>query len=443
MTQHFLPQIFGIGEQSENKSNIFIYSWSKFHPFSFLTGVTKFGKNKNGLLNVPSPVFIDTKEWQTKPDLDKNSILYGMVINDKEGLVLVDKEIQKKFKGIVGDMIKQILKAALGGPPISLKVVMFEPKSTLQRITDYWSFAPEFLRKAAATKNPLDRMKQVIAFAIGGFYIPTKQLKPFNPNIGETFQAEFETGGKIYVEHISHYPTIARFLILDEDYKFHGYFDFSTETERFGSRINVHQKGPITIEFPKIGEKIVYNMPTVKLLNASSEEGRSAIWINTMCFSDVKNNLKGVVKFGTNSNLIHGFEGYIIEHNFNLPNSKYEHSKELEDAHKLKIDDKKIKNKILTKIGGSWLKEVHFNDSEVLWNINTHVPCWIRPRTNVLPSDGRFREDLIWLYRAFNTMSENERKVYLDYAQGWKINIEQNQRAEREIKKKNRPKPKK
>lgn len=439
-TQHMLPERFNHGRTCENRNNEFIYSWKKFHPFSFLTGSTKVERAKNGMLIYPSPVFIDTVEWKKKPDLTKEAILWGMVVHDKDGLVLVDKEITKKFRGLISDMIKQILKAAFG-TPVSLKVQLFEPKSTLHRITDYWSFAPEFLTKAASLRDPMERMKHVLAFAVSGFYIPTKQLKPFNPLIGETFQGEFENGAKIYVEHISHYPTVARFLILDENFKFHGYFEFSTETERFGSRIKVHQKGPLTVEFPKIGEKIVYNMPTIKLLNAASEEGRSAIWINTMLFSDVKNNLKGIVKFGTNSSYVHGFEGYILESGFNIK-GKYDHMKELESAHdaKLEYDSRKNKSKILSKISGSWLKELKFDGKEVVWNIDKHTPSWIRPLTNVLPSDGRFREDLIWLYRMFNAKNDQEKKVFQDFSQGWKVTIEIGQRAEREIRKKNKPK---
>jgi hypothetical protein len=438
-TEHFLHTRYILGIICENKNESHIFSWSNFHPFSFLTGVTKFGKNNKGLLTYPSPTFIDRKELMVKPKLTKEDILYGMEVNDKEGLMLVDKDIMKKFKGIIGDMIKQLLKAAFG-TPLSLKVNLFEPKSTLQRITDYWSFAPLYLNKAANASTPLERMKNVIAFAIGGLYIPTKQLKPFNPLIGETFQGEFEDGTKVYVEHTSHYPTVASFLLINENFKIYGYFDFSTETERFGSRINVHQKGPITIEFPKINQKIIYNMPTIKLLNASSEEGRSAIWINTIVFSDLKNNLKSVIKFGTNKNYIHGLEGLIYENKYEKGN--YEHMKEVSEANDSKLDYDGKKHKVISKVSGSWLKNLKFDDKETYWDIDKYVPDWIKPSDKVLPSDGRFREDLIWLYRVFNSNNEKEQKLFTEFSQGWKVTIEQTQRSEREIRKKHKKKSK-
>ena len=404
-----------------------------------MTNTKRFGINKNGFLNFPAPVFIKSEDWQRKPSLSKEDILYGMEINDKNGLVLLDANITKKFRGLVGDMISQIIKAAFG-TPISLNIRLFEPKSTLQRITDYWSFAPQFLHKAYLSDNPVERMKYVMAFAISGFYIPTKQLKPFNPLIGETFQGEFENGAKVYCEMISHYPTCARFLIIDENYRLSGYFDFTTKTEGWGSKLNVFQKGPICVEFPRLGEKILYTMPTIKLLNASSEEGRSAIWVDTMLFIDSKNGYKGIIKLGTNKSYIHGLEGYIIEHPY--PKNYIFNPKEIKEVNeqKLDYDNKKMKNKIITTLRGSWLKELVFGRDEVLWDIHRDVPNWIRPLTNVLPSDGRFREDLIWLFYSFNETNEDARKQFEDWAQGWKLTIESIQRDERNIKKKIRPK---
>jgi len=54
---------------------------------------------------------------------------------------------------------------------ISLPVRIFEPRSTLERIIDWWSFAPTYLTKAANATDPVQRMKYVVAFAISGLYI--------------------------------------------------------------------------------------------------------------------------------------------------------------------------------------------------------------------------------------------------------------------------------
>jgi hypothetical protein len=56
---------------------------------------------------------------------------------------------------------------------ISLPIKIFEPRSSIQRIVDIWSFAPHYLNQAAQSDNHLERLKLVIAFALSGIYICT------------------------------------------------------------------------------------------------------------------------------------------------------------------------------------------------------------------------------------------------------------------------------
>ena len=97
---------------------------------------------------------------------------------------------------------------------------------------------------------------------------------------------------------------------------------------------------------------------------------------------------------------------------------------------------------MLTVLTGSWLEDVWF-DNVCYWNINKDVPCWIQPVKYCLPSDGRFREDVIWLYRAYhNAEKESVKYTYEYYAQKWKGMLEGLQKEEREIKSKNKRKVK-
>ena len=98
--------------------------------------------------------------------------------------------------------------------------------------------------------------------------------------------------------------------------------------------------------------------------------------------------------------------------------------------------DKKHKLDIRARIHGSWLKNFVSND-KVYWDIDRDTPDWIKPVKNCLPSDGRFREDIIWLYRSFfSYKNEKERETYEELSQDWKLMLEKLQREEREIKKK-------
>ena len=84
-------------------------------------------------------------------------------------------------------------------------------------------------------------------------------------------------------------------------------------------------------------------------------------------------------------------------------------------------------------ITGSWLTNLII-DGQEYWHIDKMEPMLPYPIPNSLPSDPRYREDLIWLRR------ENENN-----AQVWKNRLEIQQRYERKLrqeveKKKNKKK---
>ena len=121
----------------------------------------------------------------------------GMRVAEKGGLECVDKKILDKQKGLMSEVVKQVIKCVFSGQPISgisLPVRVFEPRSQLERMIDSFGFAPYFFKKAALTDNRLERLKLVIAAVVAGMYGSAKQLKPFNPLLGETYQGYFEDG---------------------------------------------------------------------------------------------------------------------------------------------------------------------------------------------------------------------------------------------------------
>ena len=432
----FLNDIYNKGTKSIELTDCqYIYSYKQFHPFSFMTGHFKTGFNqKKKILKFPSPTFIENDLWIKKPDLSKKSILKGMIIDNIKGLVLKDKEMTKKFKGIIGDIIKQFIKSIFGHK-ISLNVKLFEPKSILQTLTDYWCFIPKYFPMANDKSiNAIRRMKLIMSFGVSGLYLNAKQLKPFNPLITETFQGIFEnTKTEVYLEQISNYPTISRFYVKDIDFIMSGYYDLSVEMGSMGSKITALTKGYSKIDFININESITYILPQVKILNAISEDDRSAYYISVMIFYDFKNHLKGVIQFGKDNKCIHKIKGIIFEYKYK--NNKIDYEKDREKMNKLDFNNlDKSKYNVKAKLEGSWLKEVIF-DNEKLWDIDIDIPFWIKPVQNCLPSDCRFREDLIWLFRSFYcSKNEEERLKYENLAQEWKLIIEKLQRDERELK---------
>ncbi len=78
---------------------------------------------------------------------------------------------------------------------------------------DIFGFAPIYYKRAALETDSLERLKYVVTPVISAMYGSAKQLKPFNPLLGETYQGYFDDGSRIYCEHTSHHPPISNFLI--------------------------------------------------------------------------------------------------------------------------------------------------------------------------------------------------------------------------------------
>ena len=100
--------------------------------------------------------------------------------------------------------------------------------------------------------------------------------------------------------------------------------------------------------------------------------------------------------------------------------SKFLFSKNAEE-----VKDLKALKDVVKKIGdisGSWLKELKI-DGKKYWDINEDVPSrQINCMENIIPSDWRYREDLIWL-----------KYKYPKIAHQWKVRMEEQQRYDRKL----------
>lgn len=95
---------------------------------------------------------------------------------------------------------------------------------------------------------------------MSGLYNSTKQQKPFNPILGETFQGFWPDGTKIDIEHTSHHPPICNFMVQDTEkkFKFFGHYEFKAKLMYNG--VTGQQDGGNYVEFYD-GQKIRWVMP--------------------------------------------------------------------------------------------------------------------------------------------------------------------------------------
>lgn len=115
-----------------------------------------------------------------------------------------------------------------------------------------------YFNAAAVSKDPVERMKLVMAASI--CYLETCHTwgKPLNPILGETYQALLPDGSNLYVEQITHHPPCTYLCIEgpDELYRFSAYSSFNVKA--YINSINLDVAGYKKIEF-KDGSIIKFN----------------------------------------------------------------------------------------------------------------------------------------------------------------------------------------
>ena len=392
---------------------------------------------KTNTLKAPYPCRLKYSQLITKFD---ENFLKGFIVKDMSGVFCLKSDVVEKQSGIIKEVITQLTKCLFTGNAMSLSlpIRIFEPRSMLERISDWFSFAPILLTKAGACGDKIEALKYVIAFSLSALFRSSEQLKPLNPMLGETYQCEWEDGSKMYLEHTCHTPPISHFYLKSSSnlYTVSGYFDMEMGGIMKTMMTNSMQlipKGKITVYLPETKQTIAYQFPKITMGGALWGE-RSMYFSDHMKFEDRGNNLKAVIAFaGARKELkgkrIHDIYGRIFNYdyvaNHDDPEPFYCESI---SSHPFPLHNQDI----VSEITGSWLEDVKFNN-KVYFKIKDSSPPQIFPSKVVLDSDVRYREDKEWLQLSWD--NKNKTKLYEEFAQAWKLALEAQQRFERGLRK--------
>jgi len=151
------------------------------------------------------------------------------------------------------------------------------------------------------------------------------------------------------------------------------------------------QAGPTTVKFSD-GQAITYHYPSFKM-GGMLVGKRDINWEGDMTFDDPANGFNSILTFGAKKkkNLFRKQVG------------------KLDDV----TGDLKIGDVVVGSAQGSWLSNLVVEDTEY-WNIDREYPSWVILSKTPLPSDWRFREDLVYLTKGNQEL-----------AQRWKWRIEE------------------
>jgi hypothetical protein len=400
-------------------------------PFSFYDP-----KNYKPKEHKPAPPVYLSMDYLNKPlNVTKDNLFADFEEQKTGDLKLKNKELKDKQKGVLTSVLKDAASKLMDGKGIvglSLPVRIFEPRSSIERICDLFLYSNHYLTRAAAADEPAERVKYVLGFVLAAMPHAISQYKPFNPLLGETFQATLQDGTTIECEHTSHHPPITNYYVVNKLFKIYG--NLTINGEIHVNSINAFNEGWGTVEFND-GSKIKFCLPNLYAWGFVMGS-RGLQYTAPIVVFDEKNEVKAVLKYSADVKT--GLTSYFASSRSDVVRGaifKYDKAKHNSVCQKYsekwfnmikELGEMPDSIKVIHKVEGSWLREIRV-DGELLWDLNTELKHMQQHFfvENPLPSDCRFREDLIWLAH------KNE-----ELAQHWKIKLEEQQRFDRALRKK-------
>lgn len=151
---------------------------------------------------------------------------------------------------------------------VCLPVYFNEPISTLQKCFEEieYSWLLDRAYEYGRRGNHLMRALHIAAFAVSGYSCTLGRMnKPFNPLLGETYEAEWEDKGvKFVAEKVSHHPTIVACHCDGRGWRFWG--DSNLKSKFWGPSIQLDPVGVLTLEFED-GERFEWRKVTTSINN--------------------------------------------------------------------------------------------------------------------------------------------------------------------------------
>jgi hypothetical protein len=312
------------------------------------------------------------------------------------GLKMLDEAEVSRQRGVVWEMIKEVGNSLMDGRElanITLPIQLFEAKSFLEKMTEGWAYAPTYLTRAALTHDPLERFKNVITFVVAGIHLTPAFRKPFNPILGETYQARLSDGTEIYCEQTTHHPPASNWQVIGPNNLYHYHGRGLCSASARGNTLKGYQHGLNVVEFGD-GTKITWTLPTLAICGALFGE-RTQHYEGALNFRDEKNKLSCDLVFNAEAL---GFLKSLVSKQKKPCDYMRGEITRLSDHH---VEEKKKKKKedkeVVCLVEGSWLTHLDFAGTRY-WDVERDLPHLIAPVDDaILPSDCRYREDLVAL----------------------------------------------
>jgi hypothetical protein len=280
------------------------------------------------------------------------------------------------------------------------------PLTVHQGCANEW-LRTDFLEKAYQIKDdPIERMKYVFCFVISSIYLSPyicKSNAPFNPLLGETYQASLPNGSKLYMEQTEHHPPSFNYLLYGPENHFI-ISGFGT-VEAHLDTVNIIKGERVGKNIIKFADGSIYSFTTLKSRVTGVVMGdRVYNFYGDSIIKDYKNKVECIYTLNEIDN-----QGLISKMIFGKHKIQYDEGKV-----EIKQVNPKTKEKELKASGyASWLGQIYFEGKQY-WSIfDNRDMKWTQDGFDfILESDSSKRLELIALAKGDYDEAQKNKEKY-------------------------------
>ncbi|KAE8820117.1 hypothetical protein D1007_01816 [Hordeum vulgare] len=244
-------------EETDDEENIYFDTTDFLSSSSFKSSGSDFQRSEAG-----SDYEDDYPMDGIDPSMKSVGINYPYVRRRKKLPDPVEKEKGVSLWSMIKDNIGKDL------TKVCLPVYFNEPLSSLQKCFEdlEYSYLIDRAYEWGKRGDSLMRILSVAAFAVSGYASTDgRSCKPFNPLLGETYEADYpDKGLRFFSEKVSHHPMVVACHCEGNGWRF--WADSNLKSKFWGRSIQLDPVGVLTLEFDD-GEVFQWSKVTTSIYN--------------------------------------------------------------------------------------------------------------------------------------------------------------------------------
>lgn len=249
-------------EETEEEDHAFFDTRDFLSSSSFKSSTSDFLKSENEESDEEDQLLISSVERNFDVSTTYTKSNYSKIRRRQKLPDPVEEEKGVSLWSMIKDNIGKDL------TKVCLPVYFNEPLSSLQKCFEdlEYSYLVDRAYICGQKSDGLMRILNLAAFAVSGYASTEgRECKPFNPLLGETYEAHYpDKGLRFFSEKVSHHPMVVACHCEGTGWKFWG--DSTLKSKFWGRSIQLDPIGVLTLEFDD-GEVFQWSKVTTSIYN--------------------------------------------------------------------------------------------------------------------------------------------------------------------------------